>query len=251
MDQIPRGGSTLDPGGTTNGSDSQTARHGQFRRALRNVIHFISYHFVLRRQSTRVTRAAGLRLIVRPTVFHPRYFISSECFAEFIGRLDLHGKHVVDVGTGTGILAIAAALAGAESVIAVDINPNAVLSVSENACGNGAGNRVIAVCMNLLSAFAPRPLFDAIISNPPKHAREPRDLADRGWHAGTNYRDIAALFDQAHALLRANGQFYVMFSSDSDLHLIGNLIERAGFRYRVAYEHSIFIESFILYECTR
>jgi hypothetical protein len=54
-------------------------------------------------------------------------------------------------------------------------------------------DRVTAVCTNLLSALAPRPLFDVILSSPPKHAGEPRDLADRGWHAGPNYRDIAAL----------------------------------------------------------
>lgn len=126
-------------------------------------------------------------------MFHPRYFISSECFAEFIGGLDLSGKHVVDIGTGSGILALAAARAGAENVTATDINPNAALTAAENARANGMDDRVTAVCTNLLSALAPRPLFDVILSSPPKHAGEPRDLADRGWHAGPNYRDIAAL----------------------------------------------------------
>src|SRR5262249_61364047 len=90
-------------------------------------IHFLSYHLVLRRRSTWRTQAAGMRCAARPTVFHPGYFISSERFAEFIGTLDLSGKRVIDVGTGTGILGIAAARAGSERVIATDINPNAVL----------------------------------------------------------------------------------------------------------------------------
>ena len=51
---------------------------------MRGFIHFFSYHFILNRKSTRMTRAAGFRLAVRPTVFHPRYFISSESFAAFI-----------------------------------------------------------------------------------------------------------------------------------------------------------------------
>ena len=166
-------------------------------------------------------------LTVRPTVFHPRYFISSECFAEFISRLDLTGKRVIDIGTGSGILALAAARAGARHVIATDINPNAALNATDNAGRNGLGDRVTGVCCDLLSALAARPMFDVILSSPPKHAGEPRDLADRGWHAGPHYRDVAALFDQSRERLNPGGRLYVMVSSDSDLALFGHLIDRS------------------------
>jgi release factor glutamine methyltransferase len=192
-----------------------------------------------------------MRLTVRPSVFHPRYFISSEHFAKFIDTLDLNGKRVIDVGTGTGILAIAAARAGAERVIATDINPNAALSVPENARRNGAGDRVAAVCMDLLSGFVAAPLFDVIVANLPKHAEEPRDLADRGWHGGPSHRDIMPLFDQAYERLKPNGQLYVMFSSHSYLDLVEKVIKRAGFKYRITKKFSIFIDSFVLYECAR
>jgi hypothetical protein len=39
-----------------------------------------------------------------------------------------------------------------------------------------------------------------------------------------------------------------MVSSDSDLDLFGKLIDRAGFRARMVYEHSLVIESLIIYE---
>jgi release factor glutamine methyltransferase len=222
--------------------------HGPFRRSLRRFIHFWSYHLILKRRDIRVTRAAGFRLTVRPTVFHPRYFISSERFAEFIGTLDLSGKHVVDIGTGTGILALAAARAGAENVLATDINPNAALSANENARANGLGGSVTGLCTNLLAAVAPRPLFDVILSSPPKHAGEPRNLADRGWHAGPQYRDVAALFEQARQRLKTGGRLYVMVSSDTDLDLFSSLIEKAGFRARQVAEYSLVIESLIIYE---
>src|SRR4051812_10467399 len=101
------------------------------RQLLRSTIHLLSYHFILKRRSTRMARAAGFRLVVHPTVFHPRFFLTSEFFADFIGRLDLSGKRVIDVGTGSGILALAAARAGAASVVAVDINPNAARTARE------------------------------------------------------------------------------------------------------------------------
>jgi hypothetical protein len=41
---------------------------------------------------------------------------------------------------------------------------------------------------------------------------------------------------------------YLVLSTDSDLGLLGNLIKRAGFEARLVAEHSIFIESFLLYE---
>jgi release factor glutamine methyltransferase len=228
--------------------DRRATPHGPLRRLLRAFIHFFSYHLILSRRSTRVAQAAGFRLSVRPTVFHPRFFISSERFAEFIDELDFSGKTVIDVGTGSGILALAAARAGAANVIAADINPNAAISAAENARANGLGDRVTGIASNLLTAFAPRPLFDVILSSPPKHAGEPRDLADRGWHAGPAYRDVAALFDQARERLKPGGRIYVMVSSDSDLDLFGMRIEQAGFAARLAKEYSILIESFLLYE---
>jgi release factor glutamine methyltransferase len=251
MNQIPRAGDEAEAvvdKSVARGLDRRGTPHGPFRRFLRRFIHFFSYHLILARQNTRVTRAAGFRLTVRPTVFHPRYFISSECFAEFIGGLDLSGKHVVDIGTGSGILALAAARAGAENVTATDINPNAALTAAENAHANAVGDRVTAVCTDLLSALEPRALFDVILSSPPNHAGEPRNLADRGWHAGPNYRDVAALFDQSRERLKPGGRMYVMVSSDSDLDLFGTLIDRAGFCARLVHEHSIFIESLIIYE---
>jgi methylase of polypeptide subunit release factors len=107
---------------------------------------------------TTVARVAGFRLTVRPTVFHPRYFLTSEFFANFLlASLDLTGKRVADVGTGSGILALAAARVGAANVVAIDINPNAAEPAAENAHANGLGRRIMAVGSDLLSALPPRP----------------------------------------------------------------------------------------------
>ncbi len=215
---------------------------------MRDAIHFFSYHLILARGGTRRVQAAGFRLLVRPTVFHPRYFLTSEYFARFIDKLDLRGKTVAEVGTGSGVLSLAAARAGAELVVAIDINTNAALSAADGARLNGLEARVHPVCSNLMSAIAPRPLFDVILSSPPSFAGEPRDVADRAWHAGPDYRDIRALFAQARERLKPGGRFYLLLSSDSDLGILGRLIEEAGFSAKLVNERSIVIEKFILYE---
>lgn len=60
------------------------------------------------------------------------------------------GESVIDVGTGSGILAIGAALFGAGSVLAVDIDPDAVRVANENVSHNHVDS-VVTVCQgNLL-----------------------------------------------------------------------------------------------------
>jgi methylase of polypeptide subunit release factors len=225
-----------------------SAPHSLPRRFLRAFIHFFAYHLILSRRRTRSARAAGFRLVVRPTVFHPRYFLTSEFFAGFIDKLDLSSKRVVEIGTGSGVLALAAARAGAAEVIAIDINPNAALSTSDNARLNGYSDRIFPVCCNLLSGIAARPYFDVVLSSPPSFPGEPKDVADRAWFAGPGYSHIAEMFSAARARLRPGGRFFILLSSDSDLELLGRMIATNGFSARLVKERSIGFESFVLYE---
>ncbi len=201
-------------------------------------------------QSVRIEVEPAAGEVDAPAVDGDRDALTSAFFARFLLNLDLNGKRVADVGTGSGILALAAAQAGATSVLALDINPNAARAAVENAHANGFGSSIRAIGSNLLSAVAPRPLFDVILSSPPSFAGEPRDLADRAWHAGPNYRDILMLFAQARERLASDGCMYLLLSTDSDLGMLGNHIKRAGFAGRLVAEHSIFIESFLLYKLT-
>ena len=56
-----------------------------------------------------------------------------------------HPRSVLDIGTGTGILAIAAARALNANVVASDMDPIAVAVAAENARTNGVQSRVIVV----------------------------------------------------------------------------------------------------------
>ena len=59
---------------------------------------------------------------------------------------------VIDVGTGSGILAIGAAMLGAKDVLAIDIDPTAVKVAKENVAHNNLQNVIRAVEGNLLES---------------------------------------------------------------------------------------------------
>ena len=73
-------------------------------------------------------------------------------------ELDLRGRSVLDVGTGTGVLAIAAARLGAARVVASDIDPLAVAAAGANAAANGATIEVVHTSV-------PPGRFDVVVAN--------------------------------------------------------------------------------------
>ncbi len=75
----------------------------------------------------------------------------------------IRGCRALDLGTGTGILALAAARLGAESVVAIDLEWPAALSCAENVAFNQMEGRVFSVCGEL-AAVGDRP-FDFVIAN--------------------------------------------------------------------------------------
>jgi len=60
----------------------------------------------------------------------------------------VRGRHAIDVASGSGVVAIAAAMAGAAAVTAYDIDPVAAVAIGMNAAANGA--MVLAVCADVL-----------------------------------------------------------------------------------------------------
>lgn len=74
--------------------------------------------------------------------------------------MQAEGKDVIDVGCGSGILGIAAALTGAKSVYMCDIDPLAVKFATENAALNGVDVKV--ECADLIEGDA---TADLIIAN--------------------------------------------------------------------------------------
>jgi len=60
----------------------------------------------------------------------------------------VRGRHAIDIASGSGVAAIAAAMAGAAAVTAYDIDPVAAVAIRMNAAANGV--TVLAVCADIL-----------------------------------------------------------------------------------------------------
>ncbi len=76
--------------------------------------------------------------------------------------LVLDGKTVIDMGTGTGILAILAVMRGAEKVIGIEIDPAAYSNALENVALN---NTDVQIINGDATALANCPLADVFIAN--------------------------------------------------------------------------------------
>jgi len=87
---------------------------------------------------------------------------TTQLCAEAVERLAVDGRSLLDVGCGTGILALFAARLGARPVVAIDNDPDAIAIARANAAANGLDGRVqLAVSHEV--AVAGR--FDVVVAN--------------------------------------------------------------------------------------
>ena len=89
---------------------------------------------------------------------HPTTMLS----LRVLRRLLRPGCSVLDVGCGSGVLAIAACVFGAASAVAVDIAPAAVPTTRANADANGVGERVSASTTDLADVEG---TYDLVLAN--------------------------------------------------------------------------------------
>ena len=172
----------------------------------------------------------SLRIVVPPGVFRPRSdtWVLARLLAE---HTPLPGATVLDVCTGSGAIAVAAAKGGARHVTAVDVSRRAVLTARLNARLNGARVRALRG-----DVFAPvqGERFDTIVSNPPYLPAADDELPTRGaaraWDAG---RDGRALIDriaeEAPPLVKPGGRLLLIQSSLTGTSATLARLEQAGF----------------------
>jgi release factor glutamine methyltransferase len=178
-----------------------------------------------------------MRLIRLPGVHRPisdTWMLAAEMRAEIgAGR-----THVLDVCTGTGALAIAAARAGAAAT-AIDVSRRAVACVRLNARLNGV--RVEPLRGDLLEPVRGR-RFDLIVTNPPyvpgPTDRLPERGLERAWYAGRTGRVLVdRICAAAAAHLTPGGAILIVHSSLNDEDETVRRLTEGGLQATVAARH--------------
>ncbi|HEV3244834.1 MAG TPA: methyltransferase [Candidatus Paceibacterota bacterium] len=203
----------------------------QNRKAQEQVIERIRS-----RRKKYTTIVNGRTYIVYPDVFSPHFVLDSSWYARHLPNQK--DKRVLEVGSGTGLIAIIAALQGAKQVLAVDINPHAVRNTKENVLRQRVQHIVKVRTSDIFSAISTGEKFDTIIWNVP--------WGDFGRGEKLNWIQ-RAFYDPGQKLLRrfisgapkhlsaTKGRLLIGFSTS-----VGNapelkrLLKSAGFSYRIA-----------------
>lgn len=174
---------------------------------------------------------------VFPTVFPPRsdYSVSSKSVFETFGNLQ--GLEVADIGSGSGVESIVAAMAGANHVDAADINQQAVDCSKHNVEMNGLQKSIEVFYSDLFSNF-PKKKYSLIIANLPIVNFDAGDspinqaLYDKGFEIHKK------LFTEAKDFLTENGiitfthanlQSAKTASPDYDFVILEKLINEYGY----------------------
>jgi release factor glutamine methyltransferase len=186
----------------------------------------------------RTFRYENISLVILPGVFHPGLFGSSKFLLQYLDEVQVSGKTFLDVGTGSGAIAIMAAKHGA-IVTAIDLSKLAV----ENALLNAKQNKVeVEVLHSDLFSNVPATSFDFIFINPPYYQRTAVSEAELAWYCGDEFQYYQQLFSTISNFIHSQTIIVMVLSQDCDLDRIFQIAASHEFRFEVLREKSVLFD---------
>lgn len=184
------------------------------RRAIWRALLRLRFALWQNRRHDRLVleRGLGFPMIVLPGVFNPTLFLTTGVFVDHLTRHPLpRGCSALDLGTGSGALAVAAART-AGRVVAVDVNVEAVRCARINLLLNRVDDRAEVRHSDLFESVAGM-RFDRVLCNPPYYPGSPSTELERAFVSD----DFAQCFATALPVhLSAGGYALVVLSSEGD-----------------------------------
>ncbi len=184
-----------------------------------------------------------MKLKVFPSVYEPRE--DSYLLLEYVKCKQ--GEKVLDIGCGSGIIAIKAALQGAK-VFAIDLNPEAVKNTLFNARINNV--KIYCIVGNLFDPLNTRIKFDKIFFNPPYLPEMPSDKYSLAWAGGKEGIEIAKKFIiAAKDFLSAKGEIFLVISSSGNKERFMKIVKEF-YTIEILKELPLFFEKLYLLKLT-
>lgn len=176
------------------------------------------------------------RFVVYPNVFSPKYFKDSEFFYKELTVRE--GEVFLEIGPGTGIISVLAALKGASRVVAVDINEDAVENTKENARINGVGDKVEVFQGDVYGSLPDDVKFDTIFWNVPfGHTNDEGLTALEKSIQDPAYRSIRKFVFEAKKHLKSEGRLVIGFSTTlGKFDVLRDFLKEAGFDVKMLAE---------------
>lgn len=195
----------------------------------------------------RLEQVGGMTILVLPGVANPRLLRTGAFFAEKLDGALTAGRSVLDMGTGSGVCALAAAR-HASRVVAIDISRAAVRCARINALMNQLDTRIDVRHGDLFAPLGAE-RFDLVLFNPPFLVGAPTDERDAAWRSS----DAAARFARGlGAHLTADGSALLLLSSFGNAceHFI-DALRAAGFSLAVFARRRFINETVSILRVTR
>ncbi len=110
--------------------------------------------------------AGQIPLVIEPGMaFGTGHHATTRLAVEALSALSLRGQTVLDVGTGSGVLALAAVLLGADGALGVDIDPLVIPVARENAGANGVTDATAQFLEGTLADVEPEAPYGVLVAN--------------------------------------------------------------------------------------
>ena len=136
-------------------------------------------------------------------------------------------KHILDVGTGSGLIALMAAQRASEAeVVGIEIDPDAARQASENAQRSPFSERITITQSDVRDFHSPL-AFDCILSNPPFFTEETcPPVSERAIARNTATLTFVELIAAVGRLLADEGCFHVVLPSSAVPGFVALCLER-------------------------
>lgn len=138
----------------------------------------------------------------------------------------VEGKRILDIGTGTGLIALMAAQRNPEAdVLGIDIDESAVAQARENVAESPFNRRIERILQDVLT-FEPEAPFDAILCNPPFFTEDTLpDNRSRALARNNKCLPFPRLIKKVAVLLAENGTFSLIVPSGLAQEIVGLCME--------------------------